>query len=273
MHTLAESFLYLFARDDGANRKTAAEPFREGHDVRFDVAVAEALIREKLSGSSDAGLHLVEDQEDILLVAELPERLHVVVLERQNSALSLYRLRYDSADILRHRALKSVRVVRRDVPEPFSEREEVVVEHVLSGRREGRHRSAVEGVRERDYRRPSLSVFVKRVLSRDLYRTLVGLRAGVAEEDLCETGELYQLLSDLRRRLAVEVVRHMLDLVELSLDRFYPLLVTPAERVHADSACEIDISEPVRVGHRRVLSLHGNDRETSVGRHYVLVVK
>ena len=44
----------------GAERKSAAERLGERHDVRLD---AGRLIGEQLAGAADAGLHLVEDQQ------------------------------------------------------------------------------------------------------------------------------------------------------------------------------------------------------------------
>ncbi len=66
----------------GAEREAAAERLREPHDVGSDAA---ALIGEQLAGAADAGLHLVEDQEQPVIVAELAQ--HAQELRRHHRAL------------------------------------------------------------------------------------------------------------------------------------------------------------------------------------------
>ena len=55
----------------GADRKAAAERLGERHDVGRH---AGALIGEQLAGAPDAGLHLVEHQQQAVLVAERAQR-------------------------------------------------------------------------------------------------------------------------------------------------------------------------------------------------------
>src|SRR5262245_23444068 len=54
----------------GAERKAAAEPFGQRYDVGRDAGL---LVGEQVAGAADAGLHLVEDQEQAVLVADLPQ--------------------------------------------------------------------------------------------------------------------------------------------------------------------------------------------------------
>src|SRR5208282_408313 len=65
----------LFARDHRADRKSAAERLGQRHDIRLDAGVLE---REKLSGASHAGLHFVQDQQQLVAVAPIAHSLQVV---------------------------------------------------------------------------------------------------------------------------------------------------------------------------------------------------
>src|SRR5690606_16230804 len=57
----------LFGREAGADGETAAQRLRDRHDVGRDARV---FMREELAGPADARLHLVEHEQNALLVAE-----------------------------------------------------------------------------------------------------------------------------------------------------------------------------------------------------------
>jgi hypothetical protein len=57
----------------GAEREAAADALGDRHDVGRD---ARPFMGEELAGAADAGLDLVEDQQQAVFVAELAKRLH-----------------------------------------------------------------------------------------------------------------------------------------------------------------------------------------------------
>ena len=59
----------LARRQEGAERKPAADPLGDRHDIGFDPA---QFIRKELAGPPDAGLDLVEDEQEAMLVAQRP---------------------------------------------------------------------------------------------------------------------------------------------------------------------------------------------------------
>ena len=63
------------AADDARQRKAAGQRFGDGDQVRLDAGILDA---EHLAGAREAGLHLVGDQQDAVLVADLAQRLAAV---------------------------------------------------------------------------------------------------------------------------------------------------------------------------------------------------
>ena len=82
----------------GADRKAAAERLGERHDVGRD---AGALIGEQLAGAAHAGLHLVEDQQKTVLVAQLAQRPQERRLDDAHAALAHQRLDHDRRGLAR----------------------------------------------------------------------------------------------------------------------------------------------------------------------------
>ncbi len=62
----------LRLRDQPAHRDAAGQRLGQRHDVRLDVPV---LVGVPLAGAAHAGLHLVEDQQQAVLVAQLAQAL------------------------------------------------------------------------------------------------------------------------------------------------------------------------------------------------------
>ena len=59
-------------RQKGAERKAAAEPFGERHDVGRDAGM---FIGEELAGAAHARLHLVKDQQQAVFVTKFAHGL------------------------------------------------------------------------------------------------------------------------------------------------------------------------------------------------------
>jgi hypothetical protein len=70
----------------GADRKAAAERLRQRHHVGRD---AEAPVGKQLAGAAHAGLHLVENQQQALVVAELTQRLEEGMRRCTHAAFAL----------------------------------------------------------------------------------------------------------------------------------------------------------------------------------------
>ena len=131
----------------GADREAAAERLGERHDVGRD---AGALIGEQLAGAADAGLHLVEDQQQAVLVAELAQRPQELRRHHAHAALAHDRLDQDRGGLRTDRALDRLEVAERHLVEAVDHRAEAFEIFLLPAGGERRQRAAVEGALEGD---------------------------------------------------------------------------------------------------------------------------
>ena len=76
--------------------------------------IAGALIGEQLAGAADAGLHLVEDQQQPVLVAELAQALEELRRDHPHAAFALDRLDQDRGGLRPDRALDRFEVAGDD---------------------------------------------------------------------------------------------------------------------------------------------------------------
>ena len=181
---------------DAGERQAAGDRLRHGHQVGLDAVV---LDREQLAGAAEAGLHLVDDEQDPLAVADRAQPLEELRRRGDEAALALDGLDDDRGDRLggdlrRERPLeRGERVARGDPAVLVRERDAVdlgrerpeprLVGMRLRREREREERAAVEAALEGDHRRPA------RVAARELDRVLDGLGARVEERGLDRAGE------------------------------------------------------------------------------------
>ena len=78
-------------------RQAGGDRLGDGDQVGLDAVV---LDREQLAGAREAGLHLVDDQADPVLVADRAQPLHELLSRGQEAALALDRLDDDRRDLL-----------------------------------------------------------------------------------------------------------------------------------------------------------------------------
>ena len=131
----------------GAEREAAADALGERHDVGRD---ARPLIGEELAGAADAGLHLVEDQQQAVLVAERAELAQELAGDQADAALALDRLDHDRRRLRPDRRLDRLEVAERHLVEALRRRAEAFQVFRVAGGGERRQRAAVEGAGEGD---------------------------------------------------------------------------------------------------------------------------
>jgi hypothetical protein len=251
-------------RHAGAHGQSAAQPLRDGHDVR---RYSELLVRPERAGPTHAALDLVEDQQRAVGVAGLARALEDVRVDRVDPGLALDRLDQDGRGALAHGRRQRVAVVSRHDPEARHERGERRLLRLLGGRGQRPHRAAVE---------PALhhhELAAAPPLAGELQRTLDRLGAGVAQEDAPAERQGGQPLGEPHPRLGVEEVPHVhqpAGLLPHSLDH---LRVAVAELGHRDPGEEVEVLVALVVPQPRALAAHELDRVARVRGHERLALE
>ncbi len=116
----------------GADRKAAAERLGERHDIRLD---ADTLIAEQRAGAAHAGLHLVEHEQQAVLVAELAQRPEKRRRRHSNAALAHDRFDQDRRRFRPDRALGRLEIAERHLIEAVDRRTEAFEIFLVAARR------------------------------------------------------------------------------------------------------------------------------------------
>ena len=228
----------LFVHQHGTDGQAAAQTLGQGDDIRLEVVV---LTAQEGAGAAHAGLHFVHDEDQVPVIAELADGLHVFRLQRHDAAFALHQLQHHGAGVAVHQFGQGFEAARRDVLEALVEGTEVVVEHLLPGGGQGSDGAAMEAVDQRDDHITALAVVVEAVFAGRLDGTLIGLGTGVAKEDLAHAGALAQLFGQLAAGGRVVEVGCVLQLVGLLGNGLGPVHITIAQTVDADAAGEVQI--------------------------------
>ena len=253
-------------------RQAVGDRLRDADQVGLDARV---LDPEEPAGAAEARLHLVDDQDDPVAVADRADTFDELGRRDDEPAFALHRLEHDRGDALgpdRGREClleRAERVLGRHAAVGVRERHPVdlgreraearLVGVHLRGERQREQRAPVERALERDHRRAA------RVGARELDGVLDGLGAGVEERGLDRPRDrhaLAQALGELRVRLVGDDREIGVgEPVELLVRRRDDIRVAVPDVQAADPAGEVDERVPVDVGQRRAPRGGGHDRE------------
>ena len=177
MCTLAKYLTALLVSKAHAYWNTACKTLCKCGYVRLYVV---KLRCEEFASSANACLYFVGNGENIPLCTFKHDSVHKALLKRYNSTLALNKLEHYSANLvvkLVELVHKIVNIISDNILKSTNEREEVVVENLLTCCRKSAKRSAVETVYkgDDDISLSVLAVFVKAVFSCKLYSALVSL--------------------------------------------------------------------------------------------------
>src|SRR5438045_2283737 len=109
--------------------------------------------------------------------------------------------------------------------------------------------------------------------ARELDRALVGLGAGVADEDLAAEGDLREALRQAQLRRRVEQIADMDQRLRLACDGVDDTRMAMAELRDRDAGEEVEVLVAVRVPEARCLAADELDRIAAVGRHQVVALE
>ena len=171
----------LLAISAVVNMAPPARPPQTAFDSVITSGVTlEPLVGEPVAGPSAAGLHLVENQQQLVLVGQLAQAGQETVGRNADAAFALDRLDHDGGRLVVDQPRHGLQVAKGGVDEAGHQRPEPLVVLRLGRGRGGAQRPAVEAALERD----DLVALLGRVQPGELDRRLVGLGARVAEERL-----------------------------------------------------------------------------------------
>ena len=226
-------------RKAGAHREAAADALGDRHQVGLD---AGPFIGEQLAGPADAALHLVEDQQQAMLVAELAQPLQRLRGEWPDAALALHRLDQDRGGFRGDRLGGGVDVVERHLVEAVDLGAETFEIFLLAAGGDRRQRAAVEGAFEGDGA-VALGMAVDVVIAaRGLDRAFQRLGAGIGEEDLVGEGVFDQPLGEPALARDLVEIGDVPELAGLLGQRRDQMRMAVAERIDGDAAGEVEIS-------------------------------
>ena len=241
----------LRAAGDRGERQPAAERLAGHEQVGLDVV---ALDRPDRAGTAAAGLHLVVDVEDLVLVAQRAQRVHELGRHRDEAAFALHRLEHDAGDLARVDVLleeeleavqrvlgrhAAIRIRRRRAVHVGCERPEALLVDELRRHRHRQVGAPVERAVEDDDARAAGRG------TRDLDGVLDRLRARVQEDRLRRRlagPELVELLGDRDVRLVgADHEALVQEAVDLLVDRPHDGRVPVAEVLAGDAAAEVEV--------------------------------
>ncbi len=237
----------LGAGQHRADRETAAQRLGQGDDVRGHTPVP---VREQLTGTAHADLDFIQHQQRIVLVAQLTGAPHELGTGRHHPALALHRLEHHSGNIASgHRCFKLGDIVEIDIAEATGQRLVAFLVLRLGGsgdRGQGAAmEAATEGHNETLLRAPALCAGP---LANQLDRHFIGFGAGIAQEHaLGEARDVHQLLCQMQRRLAVEHVAGVPQLVGLLEQGSLQIRVVVAQAAHRDAGGQVDELATLRI--------------------------
>ena len=125
----------------------AAEALGQRHDVGRD---AEVLVGEPLAGAAAAGLHLVEDQQQLVLVGQLAQAGEEAGGRNADAAFALDRLDQDGGRLVVDQRDDGAEVAERGVAEAGQQRADALVVLGLGRGGDGAVGAAVEAALEGD---------------------------------------------------------------------------------------------------------------------------
>jgi hypothetical protein len=246
----------LGAGQHGARGEAAGHALRHGEQVRRH---AVELGGEGVAGAPHAGLHLVEDQLRTGRAGQLAGRGEVVAPQLEGARHSLHRFDDEGRDVVAERGVEGGDVTARHEGHVERRLREGVA--VLAPRhRRGRGGAPVEGALERHDTTPA------GLAQRQHQRVLVGLGAGVDEEDVVEPGggegreARRRVLADLQRQdVALEQQRRA-----LALERRDQAWVGVPEHGDGMPAPEVEHAAPALVPQPHPLPVDGGEGELVV---------
>ena len=255
----------LLRRQQRADGKAAAQPLGRRHHVGPD---AGPFVREQPAGAAHARLHLVEEQQQPVFVADRAQPAQVLDVRGAHAALALHRLDQDRRRLVGDGIAQHVEIAERHVVEARHGRVETLQVLLVAGGGQRGQRAAVESLGAADDAEAMRIAGHVMVLAYQLDAAFHGFRTGIAEKHGIGEGILDKSRSQALALGNAEQVGDVPELFRLGLERGDQMRVGVAQRGDRDAAAEIEIASPV--GGEEIGSLAAFERDipSVVGRHH-----
>ena len=192
---------HALGHQDGAHRQPTGERLGGRQDVgRHTVG----LVRPERAGTPHAALDLVEDQQRVVAIAQLAQPLQELGRGRIDAAFALHRLDDHRAHVVAHHLRRALEIVERRDADSRHQRPEGRLVFLARGGGQCAEGAAVKRAAERHERGFVRAEMIVRPFARKLERALVGLGAGICEEDAIREAGVAKLLGETSLRRGVE---------------------------------------------------------------------
>ena len=270
VHAGGQYIFQFFAAQASADRQPAAQSLGKRDHIRLHAGV---LNRQEFTGTACAGLHFIDHQQYVVFRTQCGSRLQIGGVERDYAAFALHAFQQNSADGGIHGIFECADVASLHVAEAFGEGIKIPMKSLLAGRGQGGHRTAVEGVDQRDDRCTAFAVMIEAVLAGELNCAFVRLGPRIAQKCPAHPRRPAQFTGKLCLHRIVIQVGGVLQRGGLICHRFRPGGVGIAEGIYSDAAAEIDVFLSLRVDRCGSFTVVERDREPTVGWHHRAAVE
>ncbi len=254
----------------GADREATAQALGTGKDVRGHAVM---LVGIQMAATAHAGLHFVEDQQGVVLVAQFAGAFQIGLLGRQHAALALHRFQNDGAGLVRDGCFQRIQIVVRNVRDTGNLRAEAVGILGLTTDVHGKQGTAMEAVQRRDDFVLVFTELFAGITTRQFQCRFVGLGAGVAEEHAVGKGGVHQLVRQTQSRLIGEHVGDVPELARLLGERLDQCRMGMTEGVDGDAAGKVDQLAARLVPDTGAFAANRNEGGRGVvGNHYLIEI-
>ena len=106
--------------------------------------MSELFASQQCAGSAHARLYFIGHDQNIPLCTTVINGIDKILFQCHYAAFALYIFNQNRTDGIVQLCIQIGNIICNDIIKAFQEREEIVVEHILSGCGKGCHRSAME---------------------------------------------------------------------------------------------------------------------------------
>ncbi|MCY1410795.1 hypothetical protein D9M71_261710 [compost metagenome] len=232
-------------------RHATAKALAQSDDVG---AHAIGFFGQQRATAANAGLYLIEDQQDAQFTAERFHTLEVFLRGRDNTRLALDRLEHDRHGARIHLGVQRRQVIERHLAEARQARLAAVARQRV-GRRQRAQAAAMAGLAGGDDVVGAVAVQLA-PFARQLDRAFAGLGTAVEQVGLVASGTLAQAVDQPQQATAVEARARVDQRLGLVAQRFYQHAGAMAQAVHRATLGEVQIGMPFVVPQPRALATH-----------------